>query len=422
MYGNDLRIRERPNADITMRIAFFTDTYLPARSGMEISIESFRTALEDMGHELYVFTPTMHGYKDENKNVYRFRSVRMIRKPEMRLAFPWGSVDSSVRKIRDIPFDVVHVHSPFTMGLLGRYIAQKQNVPLLFTNHCHHTEYAKIYFRERIVLPYTAEKWVKWFSNQADRVIAPSSKFKELLQGYGVIRPIDIVQTGIEPSLFATTEETERVAQALRARYNIPRSAHAFIYVGRMSDEKNVMYLIEAFARLEKNNPDTYMFFVGEGKARERYEETAKELGVRNAIFTGAVRHEDIPTYYHAADAFLFASLTDTQGIVILEAMASGLPVVALRDGALIDVIHHKENGFLLDVKATPETFAAQVENLLKDETGYRRLSVNALTTATKFTEKKMAEQLAVIYEGLVTARTLRHAAASHVPARQEVA
>ncbi|MEK7601173.1 MAG: glycosyltransferase [Patescibacteria group bacterium] len=393
-----------------MRIAFFTDTYLPARSGMEISIESFRSALESMGHELFVFTPTMHGYKDENKNVYRFRSVRMIRKPEMRLAFPWGSVDSSVSKIREIPFDVVHVHSPFTMGLLGRHIARTQNVPLIFTNHCHHTEYAKIYFKEPLVLPYTTEKWIKWFSNQTDRVIAPSSKFKELLQGYGVIRPIDIVQTGIEPSLFATSETMQAAARAVRKRHGIPEGAHTLLYVGRMSDEKNVLYLIDALAELEKKHSDTHMLFVGEGKARKRYEEAAKEHGIRHAIFTGTVQHENMPAYYNAADAFLFASLTDTQGIVILEAMASGLPVVALRDGALIDVIHHKQNGFLLDVKAAPETFAAQVEHLLEDKAEYRRVSANALATAAKFTEINMAEQLAVIYEGLVTARKLRHA------------
>ena len=398
-----------------MRIAFFTDTYLPARSGMEISIESFRSALENMGHELYVFTPTMHGYRDENKHVYRFRSIRVIRNPEMRLAFPWDSVDSSIYTIKEIPFDVVHAHSPFTMGLLGRYIARAQNVPLIFTNHCHHTEYAKIYFRERVVLPYAAEKWIKWFSNEADRVIAPSSKFKELLQGYGVVRPIDILQTGVDTTFFEKSEATIRAAKTLRVTYNIPKEALVLIYVGRMSDEKNVMYLVETFARLEKNNPDLHMLFVGDGKARERYEKTAQGLGIRNAIFTGAVRYEDMPAYYHAADAFLFASLTDTQGIVILEAMACGLPVVALRDGALIDVVHDGENGFLVDTYAKTDLFAKKVENLLADKKDYARISEHARSTASKFTEKNQAEKLSTIYQGLVTARKLqRHASISH--------
>ena len=371
---------------------------------MEISIESFRLR-SSMGHELFVFTPTMHGYKDENKNVYRFRSVRMIRKPEMRLAFPWGSVDSSVSKIREIPFDVVHVHSPFTMGLLGRHIARTQNVPLIFTNHCHHTEYAKIYFKEPLVLPYTTEKWIKWFSNQTDRVIAPSSKFKELLQGYGVIRPV-IRTDGIEPPV-SVSETMQAAARAVRKRHGT-RRGRTLLYVAMVTRKRVVSD--RCACQLEKKHSDTHMLFVGEGKARKRYEEAAKEHGIRHAIFTGTVPHEDMPAYYRAADIFLFASLTDTQGIVILEAMASGLPVVALRDGALIDVIHHKQNGFLLDVKAAPETFAAQVEHLLEDKAEYRRVSANALATAAKFTEINMAEQLAVIYEGLVTARKLRHA------------
>lgn len=385
-----------------MRIGFFTDTYLPARSGMEISIETFRQSLEGMGHEVYVFAPTMSGYRDENQKVTRFRSMRVIKRPEMRLAFPWASVGRSLQEVRALPLDIAHTHSPFTMGLLGRHIARIQRIPFVYTNHTHHTEYAKIYFRERIVLPFLAKKWVTWFANQADGVIVPSYKFKKLFEAYGATAPLHVVQTGINLSRFTQNEKARQAAQALRARYGIPGKAEVLLYIGRMSDEKNVAFLVRVMASFARTRPETYMFFVGDGLSTRRYKDLAARLGVRNAIFTGVVPQHEIPPYYHASQAFLFASLTDTQGIVILEAMASGLPVIALEDDALKDVVKDDVNGFLVGDSVTPDIFAAKTTTVLDSRAEYKRLSLGARGTAEQFTEGIQAAKLLGLYENLI--------------------
>jgi glycosyltransferase involved in cell wall biosynthesis len=387
-----------------MRIGFFTDTYLPVRSGMEISIETFRIGLERLGHEVYVCAPTMRGYWDENPKVTRFRSMRVIKNPEMRLASPWSPVGRTLHEVTHIPLDIVHAHSPFTMGMLGKYVSHMQNIPLVYTNHTHNAEYAKVYFKEKLLLPYLAEKLVSWFSNESDTTIAPSSKFEMLLREYGSRVPIEILQTGIDVARFEKRAETERAAQELRKRYGIPENAPTLLYVGRMSEEKNVTFLVHALGALSRTHPDVRMFFIGNGASIEYYKHLAVQSGAQNAFFVGAVKPEEIVTYYHASQAFLFASLTDTQGIVILEAMASGLPVVALEDGALKDVMRNGENGFFVSPSASPETFASTVLQALAATPENAQISMHALETAAEHTLDTQAKKLAHLYERLISA------------------
>ena len=384
-----------------MRIGFFTDTYLPVRSGMEISIETFRIGLERLGHEVHVFAPTMHGYNDVNPNVVRFRSIRVLKNPEMRLASEWNSPNKSLKEIRAIKLDVVHAHSPFTMGLLGRHIARVQKIPFIFTNHTHHTEYTRVYFAG-LFFPKMMEKWIRWFSNQADEVIVPSYKFQKVLEEYGVRSPIEILQTGINVDRFKKTSEALEAAKQLRAKYNIPEDAPILLYVGRMSEEKNISYLVNAIGALARTRPDVYMFFVGNGQHIDVYQAQAQKLGFKNAIFTGVIKPENIVPYYHSASAFIFASLTDTQGIVILEAMACGMPVVALEDNAFKEVINNGQNGFLIPNNAAPELFANKIAEVLEKKPEYAHLGEHALLTAQQFTEMAQAQKLVSLYESLI--------------------
>lgn len=159
----------------SLRIGFFTDSYLPATHGVEVSIETFRRNLEKAGHRLFVYAPAVPGYRDTNRRVFRFKSVRVIENPEMRLAFPVAE-DGTMRELTRVPLDIVHVHTPFAVGLLGKYIASHQQVPIVYTHHTHYPEYAKVYLRERVVLPFLAKSLSAWFANLADAVIAPSPK------------------------------------------------------------------------------------------------------------------------------------------------------------------------------------------------------------------------------------------------------
>ena len=178
-----------------MRIGFFTDSYLPATHGVEVSIETFRTNLEKAGHKVFVYTPAVPGYTDSNRRVFRLKSVRVIDNPEMRLAFP--SFKTATLRIVRFKLDIVHVHTPFTVGLLGKYIATHQGIPILYTHHTHYPEYAKAYLKERVVLPYLAQSLSAWFANISDTVIAPSPKIKAILRAYGMHKPIHVLPTGL---------------------------------------------------------------------------------------------------------------------------------------------------------------------------------------------------------------------------------
>ena len=234
-----------------LRIGFFTDSYLPATPGVEVSIETFRKNLERAGHQVFVYTPAVPGYTDSNRRVFRLKSMRVIETPEMRLAFPVVE-DGNIRELTRLPLDIVHVHTPFTVGLLGKYIATHQHVPIIYTHHTHYPEYAKAYLKERVVLPFLAKSLSAWFSNISDAVIAPSPKIRALLRSYGVRRPIYVVPTGIRLQQFRRTRTSGRKARALRLRLGIALDAKVLLFVGRLGREKNIDFVIRAFAKLTK--------------------------------------------------------------------------------------------------------------------------------------------------------------------------
>jgi glycosyltransferase involved in cell wall biosynthesis len=388
-----------------MRVGFFTDSYLPATHGVEVSIETFRRNLEKAGHQVFVYAPAVPGYIDRNRRVFRFKSIRVIDVPEMRLALPVVQ-DGNLQELTRFPLDVVHVHTPFTVGLLGKHIANQQRIPIIYTHHTHYPEYAKAYLRERVVLPFLAKSLSAWFSNMSDAVIAPSPKIKTLLKAYGVRKPIYVLPTGIRLQQFKRTRTSARKARALRTRLAIPRRERVLLFVGRLGREKNIDFLLRAFGVVRQRRPDVCFVLIGEGPIRDQLQSLATRLAPANAaIFTGAVAHAEIASYYQAADVFLFASLTDTQGIVVLEAIASGLPVVALRDEAFTLMVKDRQNGVLLRRDASARRFAGAVDALLQDQEQWRRFSTASIRIARQFSEEHQAQQLASLYKRLVSPR-----------------
>ncbi len=376
-----------------MRIGFFTDTYLPEIHGVEVSIESFRRMLEAMGHEVYIYAPETPGYKDANTRVFRFKSQRILKNPEMRYSFDFLPVGHSFGEISRFKLDVAHAHTPFGLGLLAKYISERQLIPLVYTHHTHYQEYAKFYLKERILLPYLAKVYTTWFSNIAHAIISPSLKIKKLLREYGVKQkvPIYILPTGIDLQIFKKAAEEKR---ALRKKLNISGQAKILLTVSRIAEEKNVEFLINSFAKLAKK--DVFFLLVGGGPFLEEAKKLAKKLKIeKTIIFIGKVLPKEVSAYYKAADIFLFASLTDTQGIVLLEALACGLPVIALKDDAFSGVVLNGKNGFL----ANQQNFSKKVITLLENESMYKDFSTEAVKTAAVFSNQNMAKKLVEIYE-----------------------
>ena len=386
-----------------MRIGFFTDSYLPALHGVEVSVEAFRKSLQRAGHDVFVYAPAVPRYRDTHRNVFRLKSVRVIEQPEMRLAFPFAE-HGYLRDLLRVKLDLVHAHTPFTMGLLGKHVSVRQRIPLVYTHHTHYPEYAKAYFKERVVLPYLAQALSAWFCNTSDAVLAPSPKIARLLRHYGVTKAIHILPTGIRLAQFRKTTASQRRARALKRAACIAATAKVMLFVGRMGHEKNVEFLIHAFDQLRRERSDVAFILVGDGPVLPQLRALAKRRRLRDIVFAGAIPHNEIAAWYQASDLFVFASLTDTQGIVVLEALASGLGVVALRDAAFTDMVINGTTGLLVNPKASARVFAKRILMALDNAQLRRDFARNGVQTARHFTEHQQAKKLLRIYQELVSA------------------
>ena len=382
-----------------MKIGFFTNTYLPVPYGMETSIESFQRNLEKLGHEVFVFAPYYKGYKDKNPRVFRFRAVKIFRKKEVYFPFPFLPKDHRLRDILKIKFDIIHAHSPFSMGLFAKHISSKQKIPFVYTHHIQYAEYAKLYFKKRLIPPSLARIWSKWFSDLADLVIAPSSKIKHNLEEYGVRKKITVLATGINTDVFKISKSAKKT---LRKKIKVSSRNKILLFVGRIELEKNPGFLIEVLSRILKFRKDVVLLMIGEGSYVEELKKKAKKLKIeKSVVFLGKVPHPEIPLYYQGTDIFVFSSLTETQGIIMLEAAACGLPIVALYDKVFTDVVQNKKNGFLVK-EENPDIFAKNILYILNNPSVYNKFSSFARKTARHFSELKQTKKLLKIYKNLL--------------------
>jgi len=387
------------------KIGFFTDTYLPVIHGVTVSLETFRKSLEDLGHEVFIFAPRHHGYTDENPRVYRFRSIRVIRKPKMYFAFPFLPINH-FRKITDIKLDIVHSHTPFSMGFLGKALAYYQKLPFIYTHHTHYPEYVKVYAKEKFLIPYLAKTLIKKHSNISNAVLAPSHKIKRELRSYGVKKPIYVLPTGVNQSIFKKSPENRQI---LRRELGISSKTKVLLFVGRMAKEKNLEFLIKMFREILNGKSNVLMLMVGDGPHLKNLYRIAKNLNLmKNIRFMGLISRETMPTFYQVADIFVFPSLTDTQGLVILEAIACGLPVVALKDDVLQEMVIDNKNGFLIE-KSSAAIFAGQVLKILDDASLYERFSENSLKISRNFSNKNQAEKLLDIYKAALNSPVFKN-------------
>lgn len=383
-----------------MKIGFFTDSYLPVTHGVEISIETFRKSLEKLGHQVFIYAPHHPGYKDKNTRVFRLKSIRVVKKPEMRFALPFVA-DGRLKELVDFKLDIVHAQTPFSLGILGKFIAERQKIPLVYTHHTHYPEYAKVYFKEKFILPFAAKVLTSWFSNASSAVIAPSLKIKNLLKKYGVKKPIYILPTGINLNLFKITNKSKKEAKVLREKLKIKAKEKLMIFVGRIGKEKNIDFLIKSFGEIYKKEKSAKLLIVGDGPDLERLKFEAGKTRLNNIVFIGPLPHDSLPVYYQAADLFVFPSLTETQGIVILEAMGSGLPILTLKDEAFSGVVLNNKNGFLVKT-SSPKTFARKALEILNNKNLKEKFSKNSYKLAKNFSEEKQAEKLVKIYKNFL--------------------
>lgn len=394
-YYPDYDLDPAPWLGKPLRVAMFTNNYLPFIGGVPISIDRLRRGLEQLGDALLIVAPRYRGEPHGETGVLRVPSLlAMGEKREFRLANIFlARIRKQVRRFRP---DVIHLHHPIWLGSLGLFMARRLGIPAIYTYHTRLEHYAHfvplpgMLFRNLI-----SHALIRRFANKCDGVIVPTYSTEEYLRMIGVKAPTYVQPTGIEYQRFQEVDPAE--VSDLRKRLGLGREK-IFISVSRLSNEKNIDFMIEAISALRRETRVPFRFLmIGDGHQRDRLQGKIEQLDLAGHVtLVGAVPPEAMATWYKLGDAFLFASKSETQGMVILEAMAAGLPVVAVRSSGIEDVVRHGVNGFKTPEKQ--DQWRACVRQLLEDDDLRAELATQALAFAEDFSVERFADDVRHIY------------------------
>ncbi len=378
-----------------MHIAYFTNTYLPVISGVVRSVRSFRDELTYKGHNVFIFAQETMDYVDEDPFIFRYPSLSLPIGVDIPAAIPLSPFMD--RLLPAIKLDVIHTHHPFLLGQTAATKANELNLPLVFTFHTQYREYTHyVPFPAESVqnfLKNAVDRWLQDFMRRCQHIIIPSESMREVLVNeYGLKDRFTVVPTGIDLEAYRTSSG-EKIRKRKRWEKDI-----IMISVGRLAAEKNWPLLLQATALVLKDHPQFRLVLIGDGPDRKNLEALAKELGIRKRVtFMGSIAFADIPDHMKAANLFGFASVTETQGLATLEAMAAGLPVVAVDGSGTRDILRHGQQGYL--VKNDAEAMAAAITKLLDSPERMHRFAEAALKRAQAFDITLMTDKLLDVYE-----------------------
>lgn len=384
-----------------MHIAFFTNYYHPVVNGVVRSVASFREVLMRHGHNVFVFAQADDNYKDEEPFIFRYPSLSLPVPGDVSTALPVSPFVEQL--LPTLKLDVIHTHHPILLGQTAARRANELGLPLVFTFHTQYWEYTHY-----VPLPIEAvqeflknriHKWLRDYMQKCQHIIIPSESMRDfLVREYGLQDRYTVIPTGtnLEPFLRAD-------GKSLRKKKGWQDDT-VLISIGRLAPEKNWDTLIRGFAGVAANQSDLRLILIGDGPAKEDLQALASELGIAKRVtFMGALPFSEIPTYLKAADAFCFASVTETQGLVTIEAMAAGLPVVAVDGSGTRDIVKNGRQGFLVD--NDPEALAKGIKKLLADPQRLKRFSESALKKAKTYDIEQLGRRLIDVYKQAIEAK-----------------
>lgn len=375
-----------------MRIGFFVNTYLPITYGSVTSVENFRKALEKFGHEVFVFAPRFKGYEQKNENIIEYPAI--LYGYRIKYPLPISYFPPIHKKAKDLKLDVIHIQQPFSIGCDGARIAKANGIPLIFTHHTRYEDYA------HYVLPVIPTVLVKWYirtrvrklANSCDRVIAPSESIKQYIKQRGITSKIKTIPTGIDWERFRKGKR-----EFIRRRLDIGDDKKIILSLGRIDKEKNILFLVQAIFPLLREDNSLFFVFVGDGAFVSEIRNVATQMKVeRQVILTGVVKQSEIHNYYATADIFVHASQTETQGLTVTEAMASGLPIVVVEGTGVSDQIEDGKTGFLMS--PNEELFRKKVKMLLDDQEKGKQIGDHAKEIAKNMDFMNQAKKLEQVY------------------------
>lgn len=398
----DFSVDEAAFSQKPLQVAMFTNNYLPFIGGVPLSIDRLCRGLRSSGGTVKLFAPAYsESWTGDDDSVVRCPALF-----DARLAgFPVANIFS--RKIKKafkaFNCDLVHVHHPFWLGKKGLQLAKKRGLPVVFTYHTRLERYTHyLPFPGAGLKNLVAHVLIKRFANRCDAIITPTPSTEEYLRNLGVSALIETIPTGIDMEDYKcwTPQEVEE----LRRQYTADE-VPLLMSVSRMAKEKNLDFLIDGLAKVKKQIPFPFKcLLVGDGPEKKRLQEKTADRGLAEQIvFTGGMRPREVARCYLAADLFVFASTSETQGMVLVEAMAGGCPVVAVRASGVYDVVKDGSNG-LMTAEST-ESWSKAVVALLKNRRKLATLSENSRLFAEDYSEKKIAEKVSRLYRRAVVLR-----------------
>ena len=383
-----------------MRIGIFSETYTPYISGLVTSEVMLKNALEKQGHEVYVVTANLESFKYEYNE-----KERVLKIPGL----PTGIYDSrltsiypvrAVNKIKSWNLDVIHSQTEFAIGTFARLFAKQYNIPLVHTYHTLYEDY--VHYITKGYFDKSSKKIVEYLSKfycetTATELIVPTNKIYKLFrEKYKFEKNIHIIPTGIEVERFYKENIDPKEVDNLRKALNISKKDFVILFVGRLAEEKNVEFLINSQKELIKKYKNIKLIIVGDGPDKEKYEQLSESLGLEgNIIFTGKAAWGDMPYYYHVADVFATASKTETQGLTIIEAMASNVVPVCMKDEAFQSMVTEDLNGLFFE---TEEEYQKQIIFLYENRNELQKIDKQARIQAEHYSSKNYADRVIEVY------------------------
>lgn len=382
-----------------MRVVMVSDVYFPRINGVSTAIQTYQRALRAQGVEVSLIAPD-YGQAGSEPWITRVAARPVPGDPEDRLV-RWGAMHDAVEHAVGSACDLVHVQTPFVAHYAGSRAARRHGVPVMATYHTLFEEYLKHYapLVPSALLRGLARSFSRRQCNALDAVIVPSTAIHQRLGGYGVNTPMHVLPTGIP--LPAPVPDGRR---DFRQRFGIAPARPVALFVGRVAHEKNLGFLLDVVDRARNSVPDLLLVIAGEGPALPRLRQSVADRGLHDCVqFIGYLdRHSDLPACYAAADAFVFASRTETQGLVLLEAMAAGLPVVALAEMGTIDILGARRGALVPD--DNPDAFAQALARLLRDPALRKQLAAEGRDYAGEWSDDRLAGKMADLYRKIVSA------------------
>lgn len=401
-----------------MRIGLFTDQYYPFVSGLVTSIKLLYEGLEKLGHEVFIFTSMDEKLVDDSPEFKNKNIINLYGRP-----YPFKGLKDyrytlthkkQIKVIKQYNLDVIHVHTEYNIAKLAIKCNKKLHIPLVHTLHTLFEDYLAYFspFFNKIM-----HRQMMWglkvlflnpISKRSEFNIVPTKKVANQMNKYGLKnRNVRIIPTGIETERFNPNNFTKEEIDSLREELGISKDKFVYLYIGRVSQEKNISSIVNAYKKSLADNDNTVLLIVGGGPYLDDLKNLVNELGISDkVIFTNIVTFKDISKYYQLGDIFVNASKSETQGLTYIEALSASIPLLVQNDECLDGVVQNYYNGILFDGE---EELAIKLQEILKAPDVLRAMKKNTMKSTTEFTKEAFCKKVLNVYEDSIESYNKKH-------------